>query len=223
VLGVFCWAASGWAENGGQKGEIMPGGNSMLKILDLCERFAAVMMFATFCAATLHSHHWQNLLILVSEVLTIAFILTRRSTDAVSQKPLDWALAFAGTMAPWLVRPGTEPLSQSAGVALLVIGTAVAIAAKLSLNRSFGLAPANRGVKRRGAYVFVRHPMYLGYFIAQAGFLLLNPTLQNLAAYAFAWAIQIARLLREEAWLSADPEYRAYADHVRFRLIPGAF
>lgn len=195
----------------------------MLKLLDFCERFAAVMMFAIFCAANLRSHHWQNLLILVSEVLTIAFILTRRSTDAVSQKPIDWALAFAGTMAPWLARPGAEPLSQSAGLALLLIGMAVAIAAKLSLNRSFGLAPANRGVKRRGVYVFVRHPMYLGYIIAQVGFLLLNPTLQNLTAYAFGWTIQIARLRREEAWLLTDPEYRAYADHVRFRLIPGAY
>jgi protein-S-isoprenylcysteine O-methyltransferase Ste14 len=195
----------------------------MLKLLDLGERSAVILMFAAFCAATLHSHHWQNLLILVSEVLTIAFILTRRSTDAVSQKPIDWALAFAGTMAPLLARPGAEPLSQAGGLTFLVIGTTVAIAAKLSLNRSFGLAPANRGVRRRGVYVFVRHPMYLGYFIAQAGFLQLNPTWQNLAVYACAWALQIARMLREEAWLLADPEYRAYVDQVRFRLIPGAF
>lgn len=196
---------------------------SMLRLLDICERFAAVMMFAVFCASTFRSHHWQNLLILVSEVLTIVFILTRRSTDAVSQKPLDWALAFAGTMAPWLARPGAEPLSPTGGLILLCVGTAVAIAAKLSLNRSFGLAPANRGVQRRGAYTLVRHPMYLGYLFAQAGFLLLNPTLRNLAVYAAAWTIQIVRLLREEQWLLADPAYREYAQRVRFRLVPGAF
>jgi protein-S-isoprenylcysteine O-methyltransferase Ste14 len=196
---------------------------SMLKLLDICERFAAVLMFAAFCASNLHSHHWQNMIILVSEVLTVVFILTRRSTDAVSQHSVDWALAFAGTMAPWLARPGAEPLSQTAGVGLLLAGTVVAIAAKFSLNRSFGLAPANRGVQRSGAYVFVRHPMYLGYFLAQAGFLLLNPTLRNLAVYAAAWTIQIARLLREERWLLADPLYRDYAKRVRFRLVPGAF
>src|SRR5690349_5457478 len=117
---------------------------SMLRLLDICERVAAVMMFAVFCASTLRSHHWQNLLILVSEVLTVVFILTRRSTEAVSQQPVDWALAFAGTMAPWLARPGAEPLSPTGGFALLIVGTVVAIAAKLSLNRSFGLAPANR-------------------------------------------------------------------------------
>ncbi|MDB5463862.1 MAG: hypothetical protein JWP23_2251, partial [Phenylobacterium sp.] len=41
--------------------------------------------------------------------------------------------------------------------------------------------------------------------------------------YAVAWPVQIARLLREERWLFADPAYRAYASEVRFRLIPGAF
>jgi protein-S-isoprenylcysteine O-methyltransferase Ste14 len=195
----------------------------MLKLLDVCERFAVVLMFAVFCASTLRSHHWQNLLILVSEALTLIFILARRSTDAVSQQPVDWALAFAGTMAPWLARPGAEPLSQTAGLGLLVVGTAVAIAAKISLNRSFGLAPANRGVQRQGVYVFVRHPMYLGYFLSQAGFLLLNPTRRNLAVYACGWTVQIARLLREERWLLADPHYRDYAKQVRFRLVPGAF
>jgi protein-S-isoprenylcysteine O-methyltransferase Ste14 len=198
-------------------------GLSMLKLLDLCERLAAVVMFAAFCASNLRSHHWQNLLILVSEVLTIVFILTRRSTDAVSQEPLDWALAFAGTMAPLLARPGGEPLSQDGSLVLLLLGTMVAIAAKLSLNRSFGLAPANRGVQRLGIYQLIRHPMYLGYFIAQAGFLLLNPTLRNLAVYACAWAVQIARILREEHWLLTDPQYRDYAARVRFRLVPGAF
>jgi protein-S-isoprenylcysteine O-methyltransferase Ste14 len=201
----------------------MPTNKSMLKLLDVCERFAAVLMFATFCASNLRSHHWQNLLILVSEVLTVVFILTRRSTDAVSQQPADWALAFAGTMGPWLARPGAAPLSEPCGLLLLVAGTAIAIAAKLSLNRSFGLAPANRGVQRRGAYVVVRHPMYLGYFLAQGGFLLLNPTPRNLAVYAGAWTIQIVRILREEQWLLTDPLYREYAQRVRFRLVPGAF
>jgi protein-S-isoprenylcysteine O-methyltransferase Ste14 len=201
----------------------MRSNTAMLKLLDISERFAAVLMFAAFCASNLRSHHWQNLLILVSEVLTVAFILTRRSTDAVSQRPVDWALAFAGTMAPWLARPGAGPLSETGGLALLLVGTAVAIAAKLSLNRSFGLAPANRGVQRQGVYVFVRHPMYLGYFLAQGGFLLLNPTPRNLAVYAFSWIIQVARILREEQWLLADPLYREYVQRVRFRLVPGAF
>lgn len=195
----------------------------MLKFLDGIERLAVVLMFATFAAANLRSHHWQNLLILVSEVLTVAFVVTRRPTYAMSQSPLDWALAFAGSMSAWLARPGGEPLSPSGGMLLLSLGTLVAIGAKLSLNRRFGMAPANRGVQQKGAYRLVRHPMYLGYFVAQAGFLTLNPTLHNLAIYAFAWSVQIARLLREERWLISDPEYRVYAERVRFRLIPGAF
>jgi protein-S-isoprenylcysteine O-methyltransferase Ste14 len=153
----------------------------------------------------------------------VVFILIRRRTDAVSRSPSDWVLTLVGTTAALLARPGGEPLSLTAGTTLVMVGLCIALAAKLSLNRSFGLAPANRGVKRRGAYAFLRHPMYLGYIVVQAGYFLLHPTWQNALVYAVAWSVQIARLLREERWLLADPEYRAYASEVRFRLIPGAF
>jgi protein-S-isoprenylcysteine O-methyltransferase Ste14 len=196
----------------------------MLKLLDISERILVVLLFASFCAATIRSPQVHNLPILLSELMTVVFLLSRRSTQAVSQAPIDWALAFVGTTAALLARPGGPgPISLPAGLSLMMVGTCIALVAKFSLARSFGLAPANRGVKRRGAYAFLRHPMYLGYIVAQAGFLLLNPTWRNALVYAIAWSVQIARLLREERWLMMDPEYQAYAKLVRFRLIPGAF
>ena len=39
---------------------------------------------------------------------------------------------------------------------------------KLSLGRSFGLMPANRGVVSTGMYRLVRHPIYLGYLVTLA-------------------------------------------------------
>jgi protein-S-isoprenylcysteine O-methyltransferase Ste14 len=65
--------------------------------------------------------------------------------------------------------------------------------------------------------------MYLGYIIAQLGYLLHNPTAWNIAVYAVCWSLQIARISREERHLSADPAYRDYTDRVRFRLIPGLY
>lgn len=196
----------------------------MLRLLDISERVLVLTLFALFCVANLHSHNLYNLPMLLSELMTAVLILARRSTEAVSRSPSDWIFAFVGTTAALLARPGGDhPINVAAGVGLVMAGTCLALAAKVSLNRSFGLAPANRGVKRRGAYAFMRHPMYLGYMVSQVGFMLLNPTWRNALLYAVVWSVQVARILREERWLSADPAYRAYAHQVRFRLIPGAF
>jgi protein-S-isoprenylcysteine O-methyltransferase Ste14 len=40
--------------------------------------------------------------------------------------------------------------------------------------------PANRGVVSSGLYRLVRHPIYMGYLITHAGFLLANPTVWNI-------------------------------------------
>ena len=54
-------------------------------------------------------------------------------------------------------------------------GSIVVVLGKLSLGRSFGLAPANRGVVCRGLYQRLRHPIYLGYLITHVGFVIANP------------------------------------------------
>ena len=41
--------------------------------------------------------------------------------------------------------------------------------------------------------------------------------------YGALLAVEVARLLREEAMLKRDPDYRAYAARVRYRLLPGLF
>src|SRR5438093_1166549 len=84
----------------------------------------------------------------------------------------------------------------------------------------FGLAAANRGVKRAGPYRLLRHPMYAGYALTQIAFLLLNPGLWNLAVYALSWGVQVLRIRAEERVLLEDPAYRAYAGEVRYRLLP---
>jgi protein-S-isoprenylcysteine O-methyltransferase Ste14 len=116
---------------------------------------------------------------------------------------------------------GLIPLA--AGASLMMAGLVLNISAKIALNRSFGVTAANRGVKRAGPYRFLRHPMYLGYAATQLAFLLLNPSLWNLCAYAASWTAQILRIRAEERVLMEDPAYRAYADGVRFRLVPGLY
>lgn len=192
-------------------------------VFDWGERIILISLFLMFATSNLASRELGNMIILVGEAMTAYFVLTRRRALSITEKPVDWLLAFAGTFAPLLARPGGEPLADGVATGLLVVGTLIALAAKLSLNRRFGIAPANRGVQASWTYALIRHPMYLGYMVAQAGYLLHNPTIWNLTLYAAAWMLQLARIAREERHLMQDSAYRDYAARVRHRLVPGLY
>lgn len=200
------------------------------KCLDRAEQLLALAFFLVMMTNILGDHRMDkgigaSLLILPSEGLVILFLLLRRRACAISRNPGEWLLALAGTCTPMLVRIETAHalVPPLAGATLLLMGMVIQVLAKLVLGRSLGLVPAHRGLKRSGPYRFVRHPMYAGYLLSHLGFVLLNPTLWNLAWYVCCDGIQIFRLLAEERFLARDPQYRHYRTAVRYRLIPGLF
>jgi protein-S-isoprenylcysteine O-methyltransferase Ste14 len=192
-------------------------------VVDWAERALLLLLFVLFAASNLRSEDWINWAFIVMEALTAWFVLTRRRAVSISEHPVDWAVALGGTLLPLLARPGGEAGATWTASVLVIAGTAVAVFAKLSLNRRFGIAPANRGVQTTLAYAVVRHPMYAGYVVAQVGYLLHNPDLRNLLLYLGCWSFQLARITLEERHLMKDPDYRSYADGVRFRLLPGVY
>jgi len=199
-----------------------PYGRFLPRALDITERSLVTLTFIFFFAANLASLNPLNIGVALTESITVFWILLRKPADSISLSPLDWALAIVGTVGPMFARPGGEALTEGLLPACLwVAGMFISVAAKLSLNRRFGVAPANRGVQARGAYAFIRHPMYTGYLLMNGGYLLLNPTIFNGIVYAIAWACQLGRIHREEAWLRRDPAYRDYSKSVRFRVFPG--
>ena len=165
--------------------------------------------------------HPQVILFLFSELVGVGFILfQRRGETSTELYPV--AVAFLGTCVSLLIVPmGTQLVSDAVSTSLVVAGAAIALGAKLSLRRSFGIVPANRWVKRGGLYRFVRHPMYSGYIVNQIGFLLLYFSAWNVAIYAVAWLAFLARAKEEEKFLLRDPEYQDYSAQVRSRLVPG--
>ena len=165
--------------------------------------------------------HPQLVLFLASEIASVIFILYQsRGAQASALYPV--LVAYIGTSVNLLVMPiGFAVVSNTGSTILVFAGATIALGAKLSLRRSFGMVAANRGVKRGGLYRVVRHPMYAGYIVNQLGFLLLFFSPWNIAVYAIAWIAQLARVVEEEEFLLQDGEYRAYAAEVRSRLVPG--
>ena len=197
------------------------------RVLDLVEQ-AAVLALYTWLVVRLwpgefSATNWHPLLLLLSEGLVVVLLLVRRPTDRISTRGLDWALAAGGTFVVLLVGQGGAPLHGPLGAVLMLLGLAIHVGAKLSLFRSFGVVAANRGVKVGGLYRLVRHPMYAGYMLTHIGFLLVAPSLWNLAVYAVAWAFLVARIYAEERVLGEDPAYQAFKGRVRYRLLPGLF
>jgi len=164
-------------------------------------------------------------LLLISETAVALFALIRRPTDKLSMELGDWLLAITATSAGLLIIPGVTlvPALAPLGVFFAVGGNFVQAWAKLVLRRSFGVAPANRGIKLTGPYRYVRHPMYAGYLLVHVGVMILMFSPINMVIYAIGWWAQILRIRAEERLLSQDPEYAAYMTTVRWRLIPGVF
>jgi protein-S-isoprenylcysteine O-methyltransferase Ste14 len=198
--------------------------------LDLAERLTVLALYGFLVLRLVGAYrstgHFVNLLLLLSEGLVVVFILLRRPARTLSRRPGDWLLAFAATCFPLLAVPGigSSPLvSPVVAVVVLLAGIFIQLSAKIILGRSFGCVAAHRGLKREGPYRFVRHPMYAGYLLTHLAFLAVNPIAWNLLVYALADGLQLPRLLAEERLLNEDPDYRAYAASVRYRLIPGLF
>jgi len=195
--------------------------------LDRFEQVTIVLLWLLLAKRVFYSTNQFAPLIMVAETAVVIFVLIRRPTKTISLRLGDWLLAATATYAPLLIQPADTPAALHwlvpVGVGLTVLGNFVQLMAKMFLRRSFGIAPANRGIKTDGMYRIVRHPMYAGYLLVHIGILMLMPTLFNIAVYAIGWAAQILRLLAEERLLSEDPAYRDFMTKTRWRLIPGLF
>jgi protein-S-isoprenylcysteine O-methyltransferase Ste14 len=168
--------------------------------------------------------HVTGMLLVASEGLVVALTLVRRSAGTVDRTWQARLLTMCATFGPPLVRPAAfAGAPQSVTVAVTAIGLIIVVLGKMSLGRSFGLTPANRGVVSTGMYRFVRHPIYLGYLITHVGFVVANPITWNLALLVVADLALMLRAAFEERTLAADPAYRDYMQRVRWRVVPGVY
>jgi protein-S-isoprenylcysteine O-methyltransferase Ste14 len=163
--------------------------------------------------------------LIVFNTLSVACLLTRRNASMVTPSIQNWILASLTQVAPLLLRPvgsstGTFVLLSSVGqVAALII----MIASLTVLNRSIGIVAANRGIKTRGPYSWIRHPLYAGEILFDLSFLLSNWSYLNGLLILALIMSQVVRSLQEEKLLVRDERYVLYRAAVPYRLVPWIF
>jgi protein-S-isoprenylcysteine O-methyltransferase Ste14 len=196
---------------------------------DLIGKAAIVALFTMMAVRLgmdfLETGRLTGLLLVASEALVVVLTVFRRDALVVDRSIRARALTAIALMGPPLVRPAhVAPLaSEAITVGVSAIGLLIVIAGKMSLGRSFGLMPANRGIVSSGLYRLVRHPIYLGYLVTHVAYVAANPTPWNLTVLLAADIGLLARAVCEEGTLARDPEYVAYQSRVRWRVVPGLF
>jgi protein-S-isoprenylcysteine O-methyltransferase Ste14 len=205
-----------------------------VELLDWAERLLLTLLYVGLVYRIIASLNHDNLLpqlivqtpAILSEGLLLVFVWIRRRSKEIAMEPLRWLVAFAATSLPLLAQPNPESMLLPEQVIAPFYFSVffLQLYAKFSLGRSFGVVPANRGIKSDGLYRFVRHPIYASYLLHQlVFFFLIHPSWFNTLIFVLAYSLQIPRLLMEEELLSKDPEYAAYKQKVRYRLLPGVF
>jgi protein-S-isoprenylcysteine O-methyltransferase Ste14 len=170
----------------------------------------------------LHTHRLIGGLFVIEQVWFVIAFLIRRPERAISRRLSSWLVAFGGTFAGVLYRPeGAHPFwGVTAGFVLQLAGLLACIVSLLALGRSFGFVAADRGLKTRGPYALVRHPVYSSYLLIQCGYVLQAVSLRNIVVLLAATSFNVGRAVAEEGLLSRSPAYRAYCARVRWRIVP---
>ena len=199
---------------------------------DLADTIAKVTIVSLFTLMAvrlgvdfLDTGRLTGLLLLASEALVVVLTVLRRAPVAVNRSVRARVLTTMSLLGPLAVDPADlaalAPELLTVGVS--AAGLVVVIAGKLSLGRSFGLMPANRGIVCTGLYRMVRHPIYMGYLVTHVAFLAEYPSVWNIAVLVAGDLTLMARAVCEEATLARDAEYREYQTRVRWRIVPGVF
>jgi protein-S-isoprenylcysteine O-methyltransferase Ste14 len=196
---------------------------------DIAARAAVIVLFSfmamRFGADFAETGRVTGLLLLMSELLVVVMTVRRRTAAVVDRSARARILTGLSMISPLLLVPAhvAAMVPGPVTVAISIAGIAIVITGKLSLGRSFGLIPANRGVVSSGLYRLVRHPIYMGYLVTHIAFVAANPSGWNALVLIIGDIALLARAQCEERTLAADPLYRAYQQSVRWRVCPGLF
>lgn len=194
-------------------------------LANLIGAFGAALFARAGFAYYLRTHSLIGAAFFGEEMWIVVTYLMRRPARVVSQRPIDWLLAFGGTFGGVLLRPdGAHPQwGVVAGFDVQMIGLVICVASFVALGRSFGFAAADRGLVQRGPYSVVRHPIYASYYFLQIGYLLQSMSWRNAVIVASICGCNVGRAVVEERLLRSSGPYDDYRRRVAWRLLPGVW
>jgi protein-S-isoprenylcysteine O-methyltransferase Ste14 len=162
--------------------------------------------------------------IVIQFLIIIVTMVMRTTPVRVTPNPWYWLLAFALTYYGFFVavfaQTGTALVPRAVSGSVSILALIVAVYARLSLGRSIGFVPAQRDIITRGAYRFVRHPIYTGLILAYIGFSLRMFSPRNVTMSVIVIGLIVLKRFIEEGFLRDVPEYADYLDRVRWRWFP---
>lgn len=166
-----------------------------------------------------------EIIYLVQTLVLIGTMIFRRTPVRITTNPYYWVVAFMasywGLFILGMEQPGRLLITSWVLLPIYPLGVFMDIWGRLSLGRNIGVLPAQRELVDRGAYRWVRHPIYTAAFLVIIAGILTSYSLQNLLLYSLGVFWFVARTFAEEEFLRKDPAYSAYMDRVRWRWFPG--
>lgn len=159
--------------------------------------------------------------------IPVAIYLVRPRPRARDGRLIARTAAFVGTMMLLAVGalpvPFVLPLPVAASFAatpLAIVAFSIALFSLAHLRRNLSIIPEARRLVTSGPYRYVRHPLYLGEFLAALAVVLGHPGLWAVVALFPYLGVQMLRAHFEEGLLTRTfPQYREYAQSTH-RLVP---
>jgi protein-S-isoprenylcysteine O-methyltransferase Ste14 len=163
---------------------------------------------------------------LLDVIVIVSTMFFRRTAVRVTLNPWLWLLTCVATywftMIGFIEQTGQQLAPLWITNLFAILSTAVELWGRFSLGRNIGFVPAQREVVTRGAYRYMRHPIYTGLFLWIFGSAWLgNYSPRNTLLYALGIFWFVIKSFVEEGFLRKDPGYAAYMERVRWRWIPG--
>ena len=158
-------------------------------------------------------------------LIVIITMVFRTPPVRITPNPWYWLLtlvaSYQGFFLSAFAQRGAAIAPSVLTNSISLFALAVAVYARLSLGRSMGLVPAQRVIITRGAYRFVRHPIYAGIFIGYISFMLRMYSPRIVIMTLIGIGLYVVKSFIEEGFLKEDPEYADYFARVRWRWFPG--
>ncbi len=191
-------------------------------IINYCLALFWLGFVVTTVIKWMHNPSLPGLGLFIYNTLLVYLFLTRRPSAAISRKWSDWLAAIATVLISFSLRAAPIEIRwlQTISVIAQTCSLMAIIFALASLGKSFGIVPANRNIKTKGAYRWIRHPLYAAELFFLFSFLLGNPTPANMIKGMLVLVGQVIRAFAEEKLLENDPQYCSYKARVRYRFIP---